>query len=477
MAGEEQASEKLRAYLRQLSPEARAMLMAEVERGLQAGHDHLPAPDLLLEHLREVLRENEDDPAPDRAVNPSRLFFVPIEPFLTDDESAAEPDGRVSRASLAPLWDWIVTEIAPAEAKTFVADVGRHLAAKDQGKADFAARTFQDLVVRKLGDILQAAGKDDKARRRIAFRIGTARAQSDVVEFFTIMKNRDTLSAIGSRLPTRIRSAAGDQLDQIVAVIDTAVARDKALIRYGLILVMNRMPATWHLVRVAVRAAQSDKAERIAESAYGLALSMVLTETERTVRELVHHFRRGQMGRAIESLKDVHEAVRGLRSEVNMSSGTGPARQLAAIRAGVADALKSDLDTIPGRVRRIIRIVPGKHLPAGAAIDQGEVAEIEALLGFLAACKNYASELALNEITLRVLSDLQSQLDNGSRSIIDVLRACEPGELPYRKAQMEAAIRFCAKILGDEFATVIARAAEVAVSSERKAAAKVAAKG
>lgn len=474
MAGDEQASEKLRAYLRGLSPEARAMLMAEVERGLQAGHDHLPAPNVLLSHLREVLQEREDDPAPDRAANPSRLFFAPVEPFLTDDETALEPDGRVSRASLAPLWDWIATEVAPAEAKVYVADVARHLAAKDQGKAELAARTLQDQVVRQLGELLQAAGRDDKARRRIAFRIGTPRAQSDVAEFFTIMKNRDTLAAVGSRLPSRIRSAAGDQLDQIVAVLDNAVARDKSLIRYGLILAMNRMPVPWHLVRVAVRAAQSDKAERIAESPYGIALAMVLADTERTVRELVHHFRRGQMGRAIESLKDVHEAVRGLRSEVNMVSGTGPARQLAAIRAGVADALKSDLDTIPGRVRRIIRIVPGKHLPAGASIDSSEVAEIEALLGFLAACKTYASELALNEITLRVLSDLQTQLDNGSRSIIDVLRACDPGELPYRKAQMEAAIRFSAKILGEEFAAVIARAAEVAVSSERKAPGKAA---
>ncbi|NVO14484.1 MAG: hypothetical protein HXX10_10645 [Rhodoplanes sp.] len=444
------------------------MLMAEVERGIQNGHDHLPQPDLLLNHLREVLRD--DDPVPDRAGNPARLFFVPVEPFIIDDEPDFGQECRLARASLGPIWEWITGDIAPQDSKTYIAEVSRHLAAKDTAKAELAARTLQDAVVRKLGEALEAAGKDDKARRRIAFRIGTPRAQDDVHEFYGILKLRDGIATVGSRLPSRIRSFTGDQLDQIVAVLDNAQARDKALFRYGLVLTMNRMPAPWQLVRIAIRAVQSDKADRIAESPYGFAVTIVLGDIERTVRDLVRDFRRGQMTRAVERLKEVHEAVRGLRSEINMVSGSGPARQLAAVRAGVADAFKSELETIPGRVRRIIRIVPGKHLPRGSTVDAAEVTEIEGLLTFLSACKIVASELALNEITLRVLSELQSQLDNGSRSILDVLRACDPNELSYRKAQMDAATRFCAKILGDEYAVLLTRAAEVAVNSERKAA-------
>ncbi|MTW15186.1 hypothetical protein GJ689_03075 [Rhodoplanes serenus] len=467
MAGEEQASEKLRAYLRALSPQARAMLMAEVERGLQNGHDHLPAPDLLLTHLREVLRD--EDPVPDRTGSPARLFFAPVEPFIVDDEPEIAHEGRLPRAALGPMWEWITGDIAPDEAKTYLAEVSRHLAAKDAGRAEQAARAFQDHVVRRLDEALQAAGRDDKARRRIAFRVGTPRAEDDVREVHGILRHRDAIATIGGRLPSRIRSFSGDQLDQIVAALDGAQARSKELFRFALVLTMNRVGAPWQLVRVAVRAVQSDKADRIAESPYGLALTMVLADTERMVRDLVREFRRGHMDRAIERLKEIHEAVRGLRSEVNMVSGSGPARQLAAVRAGVADTFKSELETIPGRVRRVIRIVPGKHLPRGATVDQGEVSEIEDLLRFLSACKNSASELALNEITLRVLSELQTQLDNGSRAILDVLRACDAAELPYRQAQMDAATRFCAKILGEDYAVLLGRAAEVAVDSERKA--------
>ncbi|EJW10172.1 hypothetical protein A33M_0421 [Rhodovulum sp. PH10] len=442
------------------------MLMAELERGILRG-EQMPQSDLLLAHLREALWE--DERVPERIGNPARLFFLPVEPFIVDDEPEHAQEGRLARAAIGPLWDWVSTDIAPAEAKIYLADVARFLLAKESAKADQAARVLQDVVVKRLEESLEAARKDDKARRRIAFRIGTPRAQDDVLEFYTILKERDALATIAGRLPTRIRSVSADQLDQVIAVLDGALARDKQLLRHALVLVMNRMPAAWHLVRVALRAVQSDKADRIAESPYGLALDMVLGDVERQVRDLVRDFRRGQMVRAIAQLKDVHEAVRGLRSEVNMVAGTPPARRLAAVRAGVADAFKSELESIPGRVRRVIRIVPGKQLPRGATIDPSEVAEIEGLLAFVAACKIYAGELALNEITLRVLSDLQSQLDNGSRSILDVLRACDQAELAYRTAQMEAATRFCAKILGEEYATLLSRAAEVAVGSERKA--------
>jgi hypothetical protein len=233
---------------------------------------------------------------------------------------------------------------------------------------------------------------------------------------------------------------------------------------------MKRLPRPWHLVRVAKRAAESDQADRIAETPYGVAIAIVLADIERLVRDLVRNVRRGATAAAIADLDEVHEAVRGLRSEIAMGGTTPAARRLAAVRAGVAGGLKVDLETIPGRVRRIIRIVPGKQSPPGSAIDPAEVDEIEGMLSFLGACKARAGELALNELTQRVLSDLEALLDRGSHAILDLLRGCAPAELAYRSAQMDAAIRFCSKVMGEDYATLLTRAADVALSTERKSA-------
>ena len=54
MTSDGQAVERLRDYLRTLTPEARAMLAAELERGILAG-DESPRNALILQELRRTI--------------------------------------------------------------------------------------------------------------------------------------------------------------------------------------------------------------------------------------------------------------------------------------------------------------------------------------------------------------------------------------------------------------------------------------
>jgi hypothetical protein len=110
-------------------------------------------------------------------------------------------------------------------------------------------------------------------------------------------------------------------------------------------------------------------------------------------------------------------------------------------------------------------------LSARCCLDADEVTETEALVGFVAACRNYASELAVNEVTQRTFNELQQFLDTGMRNLPDALRGASAGERPFRQSQVDAAVRFCAKVFGQEYASLLAKAAEVASHDhERKAA-------
>lgn len=467
MASGEQASEKLRAYLSELSPEARAMLMAELERSLLRG-DAIPQARMLLQHLRTLLVN--DNPVPTCTDTPVRLFFMRIEPFIIDDAPEHGHDGRLSRASIAPLWAWLESDIAPAECRAYCTAVTGFIRDRNTGRADLEVSALQDLVALRLEEVLANAARDEKLRRQIAYRLGTPRAETDVLELLTLLKSRDALAAIAVRLPNRVRALSGDQLESIVASLDDVLSRQPHLFPYALVLVMSRLPTFWQLLRVAVTAAQSDSPDRIAETPYAAAVKIVLAEVERQVRGLVSDLRSGKIERAIAELKAVHDAVRSMRSEIALGSNSLWARQLAGIRAGIAGSMKSELETLPGRVRRLIRIAAGRQAARGA-IDPAEVAEIEGMLAFLTACKTCAGELALNEITSRVFSDLQNYLENGSHALIEVLRHAEGTERQLRLAQMNATIRFCAKLFGDHYAALLSRAADVASTTERTAAA------
>src|SRR5882724_2166591 len=91
--------ERLRQYLRELTPEAKALLAAELERALLRGEPP-PGAEMILEELRgEARSAGRKTPRPS---NPQRLFLGPLEPFLVDDVERKHR-GRIPRSSLDPI--------------------------------------------------------------------------------------------------------------------------------------------------------------------------------------------------------------------------------------------------------------------------------------------------------------------------------------------------------------------------------------
>ena len=86
----------------------------------------------------------------------------------------------------------------------------------------------------------------------------------------------------------------------------------------------------------------------------------------------------------------------------------------------------------PGRVRRILRQRSDKDILAGARIDATEVDDAAALIDFVAVCRTYAGELAINEVTLRTYSDLQQYVEKATEALVQSLarRRSQGASLP-----------------------------------------------
>ena len=90
------------------------------------------------------------------------------------------------------------------------------------------------------------------------------------------------------------------------------------------------------------------------------------------------------------------------------------------------------------------------------------------LIIFVLTCRKYASELAINEVTQRTFNELQHLLDTGTRALLDAVRGASPTERRFRLSQVNAAVRFCATVFGQEYVSLLAKAAEVASHAERE---------
>jgi hypothetical protein len=462
MAGEA-AIARLRRYLGELQPGARALLAAELERALMRGEEVVGAA-FILEELRRDLRGAAEPVAP-RAGHPQRLFCAPLTPFLIDQSGRYL--GRVSRACLDPVWQWLCRDVVPAEAKSYADEVNLLLATDDLAAAEQVARMFQDVVVERLRETLVAAKSDEKIARRLSVQIGPRDGVEDLREIYAILRARDALAVVASRLPPVIGSLTEHQLDNVKALLDSPVGSHPEVFLYALIVVMGRLAAPWQLIRLGVRAANSDAAARIAQTPFALALDLVIAEIERAIAAMRAALSAGRRGEVAPLIKDVHDAARALHTELDLSGDLPWARKLSAARAEVAALLQKEIESIPERVRRLLR--PRTAQQASHTLDAAEVADAEAALDLFGACRAHAGELALSEATRRVDSDLQNFFDSGTQILLDALRTAPAGERAGRQSQVDAAVRFCAKLFGAEYAALLSKAADVAAKGEVRA--------
>jgi hypothetical protein len=167
MTSDGQAVERLRDYLRTLKPEARAMLVAELERSVLSGEESA-GNERILQELRRAIRVEGGQPDAARMGDAARMFFAPVEPFLIDDAPDHKRAGRLSRVSLEPIWEWIGRDLIPAETKALGEDVNRALLAKDRVKAEQRTRVLHDRALLRIREAMASVTGDDKARRRLA---------------------------------------------------------------------------------------------------------------------------------------------------------------------------------------------------------------------------------------------------------------------------------------------------------------------
>jgi hypothetical protein len=222
-----------------------------------------------------------------------------------------------------------------------------------------------------------------------------------------VLAERDAIEMLAAHLPLRISNLANGELDEYKALIEKTSARNGELFLYALLTVMSRLAAPWQLIRFGVRAAGSDTAARVAET--GVVVTIVLAELERMVGELRDDLRSGRGVAVGAMLKTIHDAARGLRTELNLSVESGAACwPRGAPRSPTCCAPKSSRHQAAcagccGRARR-------PRAGQNSALDPDEVAETEALVGFVGACRHFASELAINEMLQRTFSEIQQYL-------------------------------------------------------------------
>jgi hypothetical protein len=453
--------ERLREYLGQLPPKAQALLMREFERAIERGED-VTVANFVLEQLRMIVRSSSEDMTP-RTDDPMRRVFRPLEPFLVENVAHIRP-GQIRRSSLAPIWMWLGREGAPDAVQAFEAA----LAEGSTPDINAAVRTMQIAASDAIANVTGALSSGE--RQRTLGRLGAPSVVEDIAPIGAVLNASDVLDKLNAKLPGQIRVFAESHVTSTMAALNQPALQTPQVLPFAVSLVMQRLAAPWQIVRLGIMVAASDDEIRVASTPFGATVTMAIHDLSRVAYELRNDIKRGQFADTSNHLKTLHDGVRGLRTELDIRSDSAWGRQLAAIRAEISNSLQSEIDGVPGRVRRLLRQGPDKDVTTANRIDPVDVEETAALIDFVAVCRNYASELAINEVSLRAHTELQHYVEKATETLVESLRTHDQKVRAYRLMQMKAAIRFCEVMFGPDYASLMSKAAEMARPVERKAA-------
>jgi len=341
------------------------------------------------------------------------------------------------------------------------------LARAHEGPAIAAAtRKFQLAAADAIGRVAAPAPAED--RQRALTRVGPPNVAEDLPHIGAVLRAREALETLGSRLPARLRGFGDSEIAPVTEALNVPSLQAPQLLPFSLSLVMQRLAQPWQIIRLAIRMASSDDEIRVAATPYGVAVTIALHDLSYLAAILRTDIRRGHFDDVGEQIKALHDGLRGLRTELDLRNDSAWGRQLTAIRADISNSLQSEIETVPGRVRRLLRQRADKDVSAAPKIDPSEVEEIAALIDFVAVCRTYAGELAINEVTLRTYSDLQHYVEQSTEGLVQSLRGGDARARTYRQMQVKAAVRFCEVLFGHDYASMMSRAADNAVTGERK---------
>ncbi len=436
--------------------------MREFERSIERGEEATVA-NFVLGELRKIVRAPSEDTAA-RTDDPMRLVFRPLERFLVDNVPSVRP-GQIRRSSLGPVWMWLGNEGIPDQMRAFEAFL--------KGTSDAAEleRAVRDVQTAAAEAIAQATGPGPSgggARQRPAARIGSQSVSEDIVSIGAVLGVRDALDTLNSKLPGQMRAFAESQIKSVMGFLNLPVLQTPQTLPFALSLVMPRLPAPWQIIHLGIYVAASDDELRVAGTPFGVTVTMAIHDLAQLAAALRSDLKRGHFKDLSDHLKTLHDGMRGLRTELDIRTDSAWGRQLTAIRSEIANSLQSEIDSVPGKVRRLLRQGPDKDVTANSRVDSADVEEVAALIDFVATCRNYASELAINEASLRSYTELQQYVESATQTLMESLRALNPTIRAFRLMQVQAAIRFCDVMFGPDYASLMRRAAEMVKPAEPK---------
>lgn len=359
MAQPEAPSDPLiNSYLRQLSPQVRSRLLAELERLQQLGEE-IPGSQDVIALLRGEFRGTA--PAPNRVDAPSRCFFQPLEPVLVERAPERAHAGQISRSSLGPIWSWISEKLLRTMCAEYIEAVKHAIAINDTRGAEQIASAFQTKVSRYVQQMLATAEGTADIRQGLMLYTSSPATFDDLVKLMTVQRVREALTAFTSGLAPKISFAKDESVTKILAGLNKLRGASEEAVPFALTIIEKRLDTRWQIIELATKGTNTREAARLAQMPYALAVQLVLDQIEDKKQMLQYALRKDRMRLAKDLLAEIHTMESALKKRIDLRDSDW-GRRLEELMAAVQHALANEVQRLPIDHQHLRHVLESTHL-------------------------------------------------------------------------------------------------------------------
>ena len=439
---------QLDRFIGQLPSHVAERLAKALEVDRLIGGSDLPHAELL-QALRPQLREA---PKPARPPNPQRYFCRPFEDLLVNTVPVTKQKGRISRASIVPVWNWLANDLLPEKHKVLCESLLNALVAGEHAQVQ---HTIAELWRSAATAIRFALETPD--RKAIAIRkLGSAVVADDAAEMALLVSAGSDLVRLLEDLPLTLKTLGQKEIAILRGAYDHMNKTQPDLAPYIAVIAMSRLERPSEALHLAGIFAHASNDAMVSNTDVGIVGDLLFSDLDRyTETILAARPPDFDPEKLLPALASFAELSAGMVKELGIRRDGKWGQHLAKSRAAVSQAMEALLVRAP---KDINAALPSSRLGAYAKgprplelsrpPDPERLAKALRYARIIGQARPYAAAAAFHAKLTDIRQEIGGVLRTTVEELLRDLRAPSPGA--YAGEHVAAVLDLCAFILGEE---------------------------
>lgn len=459
----EEKQRQLEAFLSGLPSKHAVTLADAIERDRLAGGRGLPH-DLILNALRPVLRNAAVSGK--RLQTPKRLFCAPFEDLFIDGPRSRKQRGRIARASMDPVWEWLTNTLMPEKHAQLYGALSKAILSGDDAARQDLAREMWSVAGALILREIPAPPSGEPALKGLSERLGGDMVLADAFDMARVLEAGEQIMAMKADLEPLCETLTDEDLTGMRSHYREISDRLTDSAPYVPLIVMSRLKHPWDIFRVLFALSNQETDTLIAQTDMSLAGDLLLEDLEE-IGEALHRldYTDFDPDTVVDALKQFSHMSSGMTHSLGLRKDGPWWQRLTAARRMVSEHMTGLMERAESEILAAVPVRRfGSYGSKGPRIpdiskwpDRARTERAVMLAGILDRIRGYASAAAFEGAYKDTMMAVEEGLDLYSGHILDEIRKSDGESKPIAIAYKDIAVKLTGFIQGAESAELLER--------------------